>query len=294
MKISPSNKFLFYLFVFFVTLSVSGQVNDANIVVQWLDWAPDGKGMVFTVIKVKPDWSDYSPDKWKLLHYDFHQNKLTELDSGCLYFDISNDGKWIVYDKVDDNNRNIFLMDLNTKESRPLIEHEAKDGGPSFSPYGDMIVFYSDREGKDELYVHNIKERTTHKISEEETHKSYNPVWSPEQDEIVYFLEKGDKMDQIYLTDVEGSFHRNLTNDDHHNIFPSWTPAGDIIYLRDKGEVMIMDTKGEHKRPLVSQTASQVKMGPDGHFLMISEKSIIQINLDSGDITEVLDLKGIF
>jgi len=106
-------------------------------------------------------------------------------------------------------------------------------------------------------------------------------------------LEKGDSKDQIYLTDSEGSFHKNLTNDNHHNIYPSWTHDGRIIYTRDKGELMVMNSDGTGKEQFLDIPVGQVRMSPNGRFLLVSKNDGNLYTIDLSNNNEKLVINGL-
>jgi TolB protein len=259
------------IFLFLVQPNYAQEKDKHKIVFQSLAWSPDGKTIAFTAIKVKPDWSDYSADKWSLYLYNMESKVLEKLESGVLYFSFSHDGKKLAFDKRFEKNADIYIMDISTRKTIKLIDNETKDGGPSWSSDSKSIVFYSDRSGHEELYCQKVNKGKVKQLTKREEYKSFNPVCSPISDQVVYYLEKEDRKDQIYLTDLKGSFQTNLSNDLHHNIYPSWTPGGRIIYVRDKGGIMIMNSDGSGKERLCDIASEQVRMSPNGEFLLISK-----------------------
>lgn len=266
---------------------------ELRISYQDIDWIPDKEQIVFTAIKVKKDWSDYTSDKWKLFFYDLKSGDLSILEHSSMFFSISPDGKQIAYDKVLDSGKDIFILDMRTGKSMPVVSDSGKDAGPSWSPDGKQLVFYSDRDGKEQLYTIEIESGKTRKLTKNEKYKSYNPVWSRDSNQIVYYLEKGDSGDQIYLTDSKGSFHRNLTNDDHHNIYPSWTPDGRILYVRDQGDIMVMNNDGSNKKKITRGSKGLAKMTDKGDRILMTREdgNLYSFNLDEKKLEKVLDVK---
>ena len=59
----------------------------------------------------------------------------------------------IVFASDRDGNMEIYVMDINGKNSRNLTNNRDKDYSPSWSPDGERIVFTSERDGNSEIYV---------------------------------------------------------------------------------------------------------------------------------------------
>ncbi|MEQ8906854.1 hypothetical protein [Ekhidna sp.] len=283
------------LFILFSSHLVVSQ--EYKIVFQDLEWTPDGETIAFTAIRVKSDWSDYSSDKWGLYMYSLKSKSLIQIDSGTLYFDISPNGDRIVYDKRDGKNSNLYLWDVRSKVSNALVTSEYKDSGPSWSPDGKSIVFYNDKEGKEDLYVLVISSGAIRNITRDIDAKCYNPEWSPGSDFIVYYHERGDNMDQIYLTDREGSFHRNLTNDTNHNIFPTWSADGRIVYVRNEGEVMSIKPDGSEKVQIMNKSGGLVSPSPNGKkllFVSVDSQGLSLLNMENKHKKRLFESKKIF
>lgn len=273
----------------------SAQETAHKIVYQEFGWHPDGKSIFFSSIKVKPDWSDFSLDKWGLYMFELDTRKLHKLDSGTLFFSISRNGI-IAYDKTVEKNRGIYYYDLNSNKSGTILQSESKESGPTWSPDGKLLAFYGDRDGAEEIYVLEVESKEVKKIVAGDGHKCFNPKWSPDGEKIVYYFEKGDAKDQIYITNPSGDFHTNLTDDSHHNIFPSWTSDGRIVYTRNKGEVMIMNDDGSQKEQLVPTSGGIVQIDPSGEYLITSNESfdIILVQLETGTVTTLLKASEIY
>ena len=76
-------------------------------------------------------------------------------------------------------------MDLRTRQTRRLTQGNAIDTGPCYSPDGRRIVFESDRDGTQQLYVMGSDGSGQRRISFGEGRYS-TPVWSPRGDLIAF------------------------------------------------------------------------------------------------------------
>jgi TolB protein len=126
---------------------------------------------------------------------------------------------------------NIFEMDLRSRQMRRLTSTPAIDTSPSYSPDGRQIVFTSDRDGSQQLYVMNADGSGQHRISS--GNGSYStPVWSPRGDLIAFTKQAGGRF-LIGVMKPDGTGERILT-EGFHNEGPTWAPNGRVLmFFRD-------------------------------------------------------------
>jgi Tol biopolymer transport system component len=67
----------------------------------------------------------------------------------------SPDGERIAFDHNIPGNAEIYVMDADGGDRRPLTDDPAPNGGPAWSPSGRHIAFRSSRDGNREIYVMN-------------------------------------------------------------------------------------------------------------------------------------------
>jgi acylaminoacyl-peptidase len=104
---------------------------------------------------------------------------------------ISPDGKRIVYSRqsadVSSDRRvsNLWIVNFDGSEHRPLATGTYSDSSPRWSPDGTRLAFISDRDGKSQLYVRWMDSGQTAKLTDLE-----NPPagisWSPDGKQIVF------------------------------------------------------------------------------------------------------------
>ncbi|MEZ5926630.1 MAG: Tol-Pal system beta propeller repeat protein TolB [Hyphomicrobiaceae bacterium] len=121
---------------------------------------------------------------------------------------------------------NLFEMDLASRQLRQLTGTRAIDTGPCFSPDGTRIVFESDRDGSQQLYVMSAGGGQAQRISFSEGRYA-TPVWSPRGD-LIAFTKQLDGRFLIGVMKPDGSGERILT-DGYHNEGPTWAPNGRLL-----------------------------------------------------------------
>jgi serine/threonine protein kinase/WD40 repeat protein len=72
------------------------------------------------------------------------------------HFQLSYDGRYVVYSRSpreEDTARDLFLLDIQSRDVSSLIDHPANDYAPFWTPDGRWIVFLSDRGGNTGLWA---------------------------------------------------------------------------------------------------------------------------------------------
>jgi TolB protein len=130
----------------------------------------------------------------------------------------------------------IFEMDLGSRQTRRLTNvPEAIDTGPSYAPDGARVVFESDREGTQQLYVMNADGSNVQRISFGNGRYS-TPVWSPRGDYIAFTKQLMGRF-LIGVMRPDGSGERILS-EGFHNEGPTWAPNGRVLmfFREQQGE----------------------------------------------------------
>jgi TolB protein len=120
----------------------------------------------------------------------------------------------------------IVEMDLRSRQTRQLTRTAGIDTGPCYAPNGRQIVFESDREGTQQLYVMGADGADVRRISFNEGRYS-TPVWSPRGDYIAFTKQLSGQF-LIGVMKPDGSGERILT-EGFHNEGPTWAPNGRVL-----------------------------------------------------------------
>ena len=107
--------------------------------------------------------------------------------------DVSPDGQLLAYMVVDPAKRNadVWLMQLATRKTTPLLTTPFNEGGLQFSPNGKWIVYTSDESGRSEIYVQQFPDSTGKWIVSRRG--GTMPVWSADGRQI-YYISSEQKM----------------------------------------------------------------------------------------------------
>ncbi len=139
----------------------------------------------------------------------------------------SPDGEWIAYRNVDAR-EDIHVMSTNGKESRRLMDDLHKDRGPSWSPDGKEIAFYSDRSGRYEIWGIHPDGSGLRQLTKTTGRSVWFPAYSPDGRRLSVFN------DQAWsLFDLTGklpvepaqTLKQGSAEEDRYGVH-SWSPDG--------------------------------------------------------------------
>jgi TolB protein len=113
-----------------------------------------------------------------------------------------------------------------------LTNVPAINTAPSFSPDGSQIVFESDREGTQQIYMMNADGSNQRRISFGDGRYA-TPVWSPDG-KYLAFTKQGSGRFALGVMNPDGGGERLLT-EGFHNEGPTWAPNSRVImFFRDE------------------------------------------------------------
>ena len=133
-----------------------------------------------------------------------------------------------------------------------LIDHDADDLTPAWSPDGRRIAFASGGRARLDIYVMDASGFTRLTDNDGGT-----PAWSPDGRRIAFTSDR-DGNPEIYVMNADGSGVTRLTYNDARDLFlndsfPAWSPDGRRIAFhshRDGNmEIYVMNAAGEPPRP---------------------------------------------
>ncbi|MGC8660632.1 MAG: Tol-Pal system beta propeller repeat protein TolB [Desulfomonilaceae bacterium] len=215
------------------------------------EWAPDGKGLIFTsYMKGNPDLWYVSADGHRVIPVS-HRKGLNA--SGRF----APNGNFIALSMSIKSIPKIFIITTQGNIIKQLTNGMGNDISPSWSPDGAYIAYVSDQAGSPQIYVAPVNGGEPKRIT---LTTSYNtdPHWSPKGD-VLAFTAKIDGRFQVCTIRPDGSDFKVLTNKGS-NQDPTWAPDGRMIAFASNREgfkrIFVMDSKGTVQVP-VSRVAGR-------------------------------------
>jgi WD40 repeat protein len=184
----------------------------------------------------------------------FAQPMLTERRTGGPVFvapSLSNDGKLIAYIGVGSFLRgevfpDLWLADAETGKRLKRLVKSTLDPNfeelrllysqSAFSPDGKHLAFTAQKDGRDVLYLLDVKRRKTVKRFDLGLEGVTGPSFSPDGRRIVFSGAQGGITD-LYTVEITGANFRRLTNDRFGDLQPQWSPDGrTIAFASERGD----------------------------------------------------------
>ena len=126
--------------------------------------------------------------------------------------DVSHDGRMLAYSSAQTISpyrggvqvvRELWLMNLQTGETRQLLLGRSQDIHPDWSPSGEQIAFASNRSGQYEIWVVNADGSELRQVTSGEGAKTW-PAWSPDGQSIMFTLANEGRM-ELWIIDADGT-----------------------------------------------------------------------------------------
>jgi Tol biopolymer transport system component len=223
------------------------------------------------LVWVKPDWAFFQdgPHDLYVAHLDGSpQTKVTDESITCGYEPaMSPDGTQFLFVSGQDDDREIYLADVNGSNVLQLTNNQAVDIWPAWSPDGSRIAFNSDRNGNVEIYVMDADGANQTRLTDTPA-KEFVATWSPDGTRLAFKSDRDGDM-EIYLMNADGSNQTRLTNNQLSDSNPTWSPDGDriafISYPDDGAEIYVVNADGTNLARLTDSVGwSSGIWSPDG------------------------------
>lgn len=209
----------------------------------------------------------------------------------------------IAFSYTDQGNTDIWVLDFEKLELKPVISSPALDEYPNWSPDGQKLVFYSDMSGDREIHVANADGTALTRLTFSKG-VDEDPHYSPDGKQIVFHSARlGKSGSNIFVMNADGSKPRALTNSKKKNSVPKWSPRGnEILYSTSAHwpgwDIMLYEFGAKKSKVLTSGFRSFCRAGwhPDGSKFAFSYGSGNDVDIwvqeKGGEPKQVTKLPG--
>jgi TolB protein len=257
-------------------------------------WAPDGRRIAFKrsdEVFVRDVTTDAAPVRLTA------KTVRTENNTQPGW---SPDGASIVFrtNRADptQNVGDIWIMNADGSDERPLVVQEGDQRYPALSPDGTRLVYTSRSEGgTSDLWMANADGTDAHELFDSGREDSA-PAWSPDGHRIAFEIHGpvGGVDGDIYVLDLDTGKVTQLTGDPAdapiHDEGPAWSPDGRMIAFTSEredpdGDIWVMNADGSDPRRLTDNTF--LDESPDWQPLPFSVGAPGHPSVASGDLSTV-------
>ena len=247
-------------------------------------WTMNADGTDLQAIGVKGNHPRWSPDGSQIVFTVFHSG-----------------------DKAQGKNRftETFIIDADGGNQRLLVStqhlQEKVDFLPVWSPDGSRIAFYSNRPGRDDIFVIDVSgEHLTNLTQSPETHERA-PSWSPDGTHILY----SSWDDHFHTLRLADGHKTQLTQGQGVRRRPIWSPDGTQIAFRgdvhgevDNVDIYVMDieTGVEERLTIHPEADLRPAWSPAGKHIVFESKreegklDLYRITVDSREVIRLTHL----
>ena len=200
----------------------------------------------------------------------------------------------------------IYLMDVDGRNQRPLIDIEGAQRAPVFSPDGQQIAFESrtdevpsPAENNDTLEIHVIHIDGTNK--KQLTHNDVDdghPTWAPNGKQIV-FTGMVDDIYQLFSVNAKGGTVKQLTFENASHYHPTFSPDGKrILYVsnaHNRYTLWTMNVDGTNKTQLTNHIGAHFEpsLSRDGKTLVFSSDRSDHMRIYLMDLTKPVQIQAL-
>jgi TolB protein len=143
--------------------------------------------------------------------------------SDCREPSVSPDGRSIAYLSKLAGNYDIWVMDVNSRQSMQITDTKGDESSPSWSPDGTRLIYSFEGD----IYTQETDAARGVRLTEDEFN-NIEPSYSPDGEMIVFSSDRDGSYD-LWVMDADGTHMKKLTIDRSSERAPAWSPDGNWI-----------------------------------------------------------------
>ncbi|MGH9465358.1 MAG: Tol-Pal system beta propeller repeat protein TolB [Thermoanaerobaculia bacterium] len=174
--------------------------------------------------------------------------------------------------------KEVFLMDYDGRNQRPVTAHKTISLSPSFSPSSDAVAYTSYFSGRPGLYLVLLPGGSKRAVITDGSLNA-NPSFSPDGTRIAFTRSLGDGNSEIFVCNRDGSGLRQLTHANGIDTNAAWSPGGrEIAFTSSRSgepQLYTMDAEGANLRriSLQGEYNDGAEWSPDGTRLTYASRT---------------------
>ena len=166
--------------------------------------------------------------------------------------DLSPQGQTIVFELLGD----LYTLPIEGGTAERITDGQAYDMQPRYSPDGSMLVFVSDRDGSENIWVSKADGIEARQLTDTERESYMSPIWTPDGDYVM-----GNKGTQLWLYHKDGGSGVQVTG---HREEDGPTPPAHIGAAFDPDpRYLWVNLRGDLGGGFANTGADALEFGPD-------------------------------
>lgn len=184
----------------------------------------------------------------------------------------SADARKLAYVSYASGRPHIYVLDVYSGKSRPVVQFKGTNGAPSFSPDGRKLLFSSSKNGNFDIYLKNIATGSVRNLTRSRGTDT-EPSFAPDGKSFV-FVSNRSGSPQIYQYFFLTGQTRRLTLVGKYNTRPSLSKDGTKLSLIHNYRASVMDiASGAIKQLGRSGNDESPSFSPNGDVMVYSTKA---------------------
>ena len=199
--------------------------------------------------------------------------------------------------------RELILYDVDGKRPQVLLAEKLLILMPAWRPNGKELLVTSYRNGRPELWVYRLADRSFRKLLSVGS-ITMGGTWSPDGSRIAFTAAQSGGATDVWVANADGTDARRLTRESSEDLSPTWSPDGTrIAFVSNRAgspQIYVMNADGSGQRRLTFQgNYNQTpKWSPRGDLIAFTARDerkvfdVFVVSPDSGKIARVTQNQG--